>query len=252
MGIIRLAKGIAMLKEVFTSIFDHLIKARCIICLIEYDSKRQNNIHICPYCSDDLAIGEELTGDLLQSPTIKQDIIKPQFDHLLSLSRYQWPVNQLITQFKYNQNQQAGKTLSHLLAHKIQMHIDLYPHLKPDLIIPVPLAPFKYLFRGFNQSLFIAEVLQRSLNIPLNKSVLTRTRWRKSQASKGRIARLTGNKNDFNVRKKYDFSQINHVAIVDDVITTGSTANQISRTLKNSGVKKVSIWTLAVTPKAGS
>ena len=120
-------------------------------------------------------------------------------------------------------------------------------HLKalnktPDALIAVPLHKNRMIERGFNQSELIAQHLQQQLKIPLLSQRVKRVRDTVNQSS------LHADERRKNIRKAFSYrasSKINSVAIIDDVVTTGATANELAKTLKQAGVKKVEVWAFA-------
>lgn len=122
----------------------------------------------------------------------------------------------------------------------------------PDLIIPVPLHKKKIKDRGFNPSFFlvrewsaIARTLKNELAVaPVADDILLRTRWTKSQTGLGRKERLKNIKNAFSVN---DGSRVSgeKILLIDDVYTTGATANECSKVLMSAGASNVDVLTLA-------
>jgi ComF family protein len=121
-----------------------------------------------------------------------------------------------------------------------------------DLIVPVPLHPKKLRMRGFNPSFLmvkdwvcIAEFLNVRLpDMPVDTNVLARRRWTEPQTGLGRKERLANVKNAFNI---IDRSKITgrKILIVDDVYTTGATANECAKVLLEGGAGHVDVLTLA-------
>jgi ComF family protein len=116
----------------------------------------------------------------------------------------------------------------------------------PDLILPVPLADARFRERGFNQAIEIGKVLERRMRIPLRADIVVRTRNTLEQTGLDHRSRRR------NLRKAFAISQplaVKHIAILDDVITTGSTMNELARTLRRSGATRIEAWAVARTPK---
>jgi ComF family protein len=137
---------------------------------------------------------------------------------------------------------------SHQLSHAKVLGAMLAQHLSQieigsvEAILPVPLHSARLRKRGFNQSLELAHVLRRYVDIPLLKGVQRKINTTAQTLVKGenREANIRG---AFNLDE--GLSLPNHVAIIDDVITTGSTSKELARLLKASGVTKVSVWAVA-------
>ncbi|HIF18607.1 MAG TPA: ComF family protein, partial [Cycloclasticus sp.] len=111
-----------------------------------------------------------------------------------------------------------------------------------DALIAVPLHTQRLKERGFNQSEQIAQHIHKALDIPLLPHALKRNINTASQAS------LSADERRKNIKGAFDYqiqTKFQRVAIIDDVVTTGSTANEIAKTLKKSGIKQVDIWAFA-------
>ena len=111
----------------------------------------------------------------------------------------------------------------------------------PDQLIPVPLHPTRIRERGFNQATELARPIAKRLNIPLNLSVVQRRVATPPQSDLTRQERLKNIRNVFNVVKPVD----GHVVIIDDVMTTGSTVEELAKTLLRAGAEQVDVWVCA-------
>jgi ComF family protein len=113
----------------------------------------------------------------------------------------------------------------------------------PDALIPVPLHKLRLLKRGFNQAYELGAYASRLLNIPLLTSGLGRLRNTKAQSG------LTRKQRRRNVRGAFYWhgpgKPGRHVALIDDVMTTGTTVNECARVLKKAGAKQVDVWVAA-------
>jgi len=148
---------------------------------------------------------------------------------------YSGSTRKLIHDFKYLEHiHHANALLTHL--------IQFYQQRTVEVLLPVPLHRSRLLERGFNQSEEIARILSDRLNIPLDRTSLIRIKATEPQSG------LSLNQRRKNILKAFRFDAHNNyasVAIVDDIITTGSTLSEITRLLKRSGVKHVEVWSLA-------
>lgn len=171
----------------------------------------------------------QLCGSCLQHP--------PAFDATLAAFPYQLPIDSLIQGLKFRQQLSSGRVLATLLADFLQQH-----NASAECIIPVPLHAKRLRQRGFNQALELARPVARRLGIPIDNRLCQRRHNTETQSS------LPVNKRRQNVRNAFIVTQpcdYRHVAIVDDVMTSGHTANALATTLKQHGVEKVSVWTCA-------
>jgi ComF family protein len=141
----------------------------------------------------------------------------------------------LIHDLKFNEQiHLANALITHLFQY--------YQNRCVEVLIPVPLHYIRLLERGFNQSEEIARILSDRLNIPLDTKSLTRVRMTEPQSG------LSINKRRQNLLKAFRFEPqkcYRSVAIVDDIITTGSTLTEISKVLSRSGVTHIEVWSLA-------
>lgn len=115
----------------------------------------------------------------------------------------------------------------------------------PEILIPLPLHKWRLFFRGFNQAELLTKHLAKSLSIPVDYDALTRIKATKAQSNLGKLARKQNVKGAFEYQAKQPYR---HVAIVDDVITTGATVNQVCELLTQAGVTHISVWCICATP----
>lgn len=162
----------------------------------------------------------------------------PEQDASFSLFRYQPPIDRLIADLKYHDK----LTLSRFFAS--QMAEQLKAHTLPQLLIPIPLHSRRLRERGYNQSLELAKQLSQQLHIPVQTNVLTRIRDTQPQASLPFSERRKNMKQAFQINNTYIPS---HVALVDDVLTTGHTVDAAAKLLRQAGVNKIEVWTIART-----
>ncbi|MGH1470826.1 MAG: ComF family protein [Cellvibrionaceae bacterium] len=187
----------------------------------------------------DLNESADICGNCLKSP--------PSYHRCIPAFIYDTPIDNLISKFKNHRDLTAGHALSAFLWDQISKHTDHSEY--PDIITPVPLHWRRQLTRSFNQSAFIAQQLSRLSGIPLCSSTKRKICTPKQQQLT-RSQRLCNLKNTFQV----DSTKVKdkHLAIVDDVVTTGATADSLSTALKKAGAKRVDVWCISRTPKRGS
>lgn len=139
---------------------------------------------------------------------------------------------------KYHRQLTVADLFGSLLANKIQ-HNDA---ALPELIIPIPLHPQRLQQRGYNQAIEISRPLSKRLNIPLDIKCAKRQRNTTPQFD------LPPEQRNKNLRNAFEIIhpiQAKHVAVVDDVMTTGSTVSSFSQALLDAGVTRVDIWACA-------
>ena len=182
----------------------------------------------CPQCA--LPSPEaHLCGHCLRSP--------PAFDLTYGLFSYEYPVDAMLQRYKYQHRLSMAARFAELMAIKIKCNTI------PDLLIPMPLHPLRLRERGFNQSLEIAKQLNRHLHIEVDISC-QRVKAAPPQASLPLKARVKNMKNAFACKRRYDGLRI---ALIDDVMTTGASMNELAKTLKAAGAEHVECWVIART-----
>jgi ComF family protein len=157
---------------------------------------------------------------------------------------YVSPLREAIGLLKYERKYGLADSLSRLLT------AVLPPTLDVDLIMPVPLHPFRLRAREFNQSLLLAESVGRRLSIPVSYTNLIRTRDTAAQTSFTRSTRLTNLRRAFSLRRP-ERVQGKRVLLVDDVFTTGTTLNECAKALRRAGATEVYALALARTVDPG-
>ena len=171
-----------------------------------------------------------LCGQCLRKP--------PAFDTALSLFPYQAPISLLIQGLKFHNRLAHARLLGGLLAAAVRER----NLAVPDCLLPVPLSNRRLRQRGFNQSMELARPLAHSLQIPVATKLLRRVRDTTPQVT------LTYRQRRSNIRAAFALScdsAPGHIAIIDDIITTGSTCDEIARVLKNAGAQRVDVWSIA-------
>ncbi len=143
----------------------------------------------------------------------------------------------MIQQYKYQNALHLSHTLANLLQEKI-MDADI------DTIIPMPLHPSRLKERGFNQSLEIAKVIAKQRNITLDSTSCSRIKNTPPQSSLAPKERIKNMKGAFDCHAT--FTDL-HIALIDDVMTTGASLNALAKTLKAAGARKISCYVIART-----
>lgn len=204
----------------------------CANCLTELP----HNQHACHRCalplSPDQAI-ETPCGTCQRHP--------PPFARAHIAFRYTDPIPALVAGAKFRGRIPLIRVLGACL---VQMLIQENA-MRPELIVPVPLHPSRLRARGYNQALEIARGPARTLGIEIDAGCCQRVRATAPQMGLERRARLRNMRGAFRVTKPL---AARHIAIVDDVVTTGETAAELARTLRRSGVERVDLWAIARTP----
>ena len=217
------------------------INSACVLC---GDSTDQS-ISLCRPCRNDLPVikrscsscgiplsmetEQHLCGQCLQS--------RPVVDYTHSLFYYESPVDQLIAKMKFAGDLSSAAILGDLLLESVKNIKQM-----PEVLIPVPLHHGRLVKRGFNQSLEISRVLAKVLHLPVDARLVQRVKPTRAQQTLNLKQRKKNIKGCFEVQKNHNYR---HVVIIDDVVTTGSTVNELANILKASGVQKVAVWSVA-------
>ena len=195
-----------------------------------------SNRNACERCSEPLPSDVEgLCVECIQHP--------PLFDRCVAPLRFDYPVNLIVHAFKFKGELGYINPISDLLWEYIQRS---YEHDEwPQALIPVPLHPKRFRQRGYNQAELIAKRLSSLSAIPMLDGAVRRTRYLRPQQGLPKSGRYK------NIRRSFIANEglsLQHVVLVDDVVTTGATVTEITRVLKQAGVQRVDIWCLARTP----
>jgi ComF family protein len=174
----------------------------------------------------------------------------PAFARVEAPWRYAFPVDSLITRFKHQAQWPFGRLLGELLAEHLQHAYDEgLP--RPQTLLAVPLARRRERQRGFNQARMLADWLSRALQIPAPDDWLSRPLDTPAQQGLDAATRKRNLRQAFVVNANERVAGL-HLALVDDVLTTGATANTLARLLLRAGAARVDVYCLARTPPPGS
>ena len=208
-------------------------QAICVACLADLPWYPQTS---CPQCG--LASNGMVCGSCLNS--------QPDFDATKAVFLYAYPVDAMMLRYKYGNMLNLGDTFGVFLAEKFAL--GALNHNDVDLIIPMPMHPQRLKERGFNQALEIAKVLCKNHKEKLDYKFVTRQILSPPQASLPLKERVKNIKGAFKVNvDKLDKLQGKRIAIIDDVMKTGASLNELAKTLKKAGASHVECWVVAWT-----
>lgn len=165
--------------------------------------------------------------------------LRPVFEVLVIALRYRWPVREVVIAGKYRGDFRALSLLSTALAEAVLAA----GHPLPDVLIPVPLHWARGLLRGYNQAGEIARLTGKALGIPVQLHELKRTRVTKPQARLDRHQRADNVVGAFAARTSL---RGRVVGLVDDVMTTGCTAQSALEALRQAGCRASQMWVSAI------
>lgn len=225
----------------FQKLFDAALPDTCVVChqTVQTSAPHRSCPHCwaalpriinpCRHCALPLPLQEPgICGQCQQNPLCKNSCIAALL--------HQGVGRELVHQLKYSHELRAGRTLATAMLEAISLRYANQP--LPQAIIPVPLTYWRQVRRGFNQAAWLSHLLGRELGLP----VLIRHIHRRSgiaQHKKNRAARLRLPDNSFSIGKPIAWQ---HVAVVDDVLTTGATVAGLTNHLRCAGASKVDVW----------
>lgn len=211
-----------MLDKILQLIFPNV----CGIC------GRINKNNLCPKCTVKL------------KKLIKANIIKVKnknFSNLAYLFKYGGIIREKIIKYKFKDQAYLYETFAKIITKnkKICGFIKKY-----DIIIPVPIHKKRFKQRGYNQSELLARKIAKTLEIPMAKDVLIKDINNTPQSKLSKIERKN---NAIGVYKTINIHKIKHkrIILIDDIYTTGSTANECSKMLKQAGASEIAVLTIA-------
>lgn len=227
------------------------INHTCLLC----DEHADTTQPICSHCEAELpwlaghclvcALPLPSTG-LVCGACLKKP---PSFTRVEVPWRYAFPIDSLITRFKHQAKWPMGRLLGALLSHHLQHAFDEgLP--RPDRLLPVPLANKRQRERGFNQAEMLCTWLGKSLSLPTEPLWLRRIIDTPAQQQLDAATRKRNLRNAFALTPACKVNGL-HLALVDDVLTTGATAECLARLLIKAGASRVDVYCLARTPKPG-
>ncbi len=229
----------------FPSAINSLISQDCTLCGVRSQESLCKDCHRdlpfrqatgCPRCSAQSA-DNQICGACLSDP--------PHFDGTTSAFHYAYPLDRLVQAYKFNANLGLLPLFADSIARAIRARRADSANdgaTQPDLVIPLPLAPKRLAERGFNQSALLGEQVSKTLGIRFEARGMLRVRETPPQTGLDREARLKNVRGAFDCAHRLDGK---HVAVVDDVMTTGATLSEAAKALKKAGAAHVSAWVIA-------
>ncbi len=227
----------ARMQRILQQWLCHLMPARCVLCrqpagrhislCRECESSLKTNPTNCESCARPLQ-KSGLCGECQKNP--------PYYDKTLAPLLYKDAVRNLLIELKFHEKLLNAKILAEVFTRLTNNDCH------PDLMIPVPLHSGRLRERGYNQSLEIAREITAIHKIPFARKGCER------RINTARQSELPMQQRKANVRGAFQscrrFDNL-HIAIIDDVMTTGNTVNELSKVLKKSGARRVDVWVIA-------
>jgi len=216
---------------------DHPVHNICTACEAELPWLGAN----CQCCALPLPVPGMICGACQNKP--------PSFSRVEAPWRYAFPVDNLITRFKHQAQWPHGRLLAELLSEHLRHAFDEgLP--RPQALLPVPLARRRQRQRGFNQAQMLADWLCSSLDLPVRHDWLLRHLDTPAQQGLDAATRKRNLRQAFSLKQPAQVAGA-HLALVDDVLTTGATAAMLAQLLRRAGALRVDVYCLARTPRPG-
>lgn len=218
-----------------------MLVPRCLLC----GERGANSRDLCANCSKGLPWNKSAClrcaipipnpgtcGACLQSP--------PPVTETQTAFVYGFPLDRLVPRFKFHHDLAAGRLMADLMAEA------LAGADRPDALVPIPLHATRLRQRGYDQAVELSKALARALDIPLLTHALSRVRDTAPQSELDAPSRRRNMKKAFIAPDPASLPR--HIALIDDVMTTGATLHAAAKTLRKAGVARVDAWVCARVP----
>lgn len=239
-------------RQRLNHLFSGLFPSRCIFCQQTVGQAAGQGLEVCPDCYPmlphnkarcvrcALPLAEDIEAAVLCGRCIRK---LPAFDYAYSPFRYEDEIIALVHQLKFSQKIHFSRSIGDMLW----QHFSLTGE-RPDCLLPVALHKSRMRQRGFNQSIEISRVLAKKLAIPIEHTVVERQRSTAAQTGLSAKQRQKNIRGAFAVVGELRYK---HVLIIDDVMTTGATVNELAKLLKKNNVERVGVLSIARAPVKG-
>jgi ComF family protein len=221
-----------------------LMPTRCLVCLeagadghdlcVDCQKALPWNDKACSRCGLPMPESVASCGRCLKKP--------PPLDRVHAAFDYGFPVDRLLPRFKFHHDLAAGRELAEAMRAVLAEALPVDAADRPQALVAVPLHPRRLRQRGYNQALELAKPLSTTFAIPLLRDALRRIRDIAPQSGLGALARRRNPRGAFTIGAD---ALPSHVALVDDVMTTGATLYECARALRRAGVQRVEAWVVA-------
>ncbi|MDH7603191.1 MAG: ComF family protein [Armatimonadota bacterium] len=233
---------VSFLQRFWEGVLDIVYPPFCLIC------GTPNQEYLCTECTERIIFIEYPFCRRCGGPRVRPAAAYCEctdreywFEQARSVGVYEGVLRDAIHALKYDLRKVMADPLARLM---IRAFPNLYAGLQPDLVIPIPIHSTRLLERGFNQSSELGKRLAQELRIPFNDKLLVKHTNTPDQIGLPEQQRALNVRGAFAVTRTKDVLG-NKILLVDDVFTTGATANEAARTLRQAGASSVYIYTVA-------
>ncbi len=161
----------------------------------------------------------------------------PLYTNVQAVFSYIYPIDKLISVAKFKENLAILDLLGNLMVKYLQFEP------RPDVMIPIPLHPKRLRQRGYNQSVELAKCIRKYTGIPLDYNSCQRIKNTRPQVGLSVSQRKINIQNVFKIEKIA--SNWKHIVLIDDVMTTGSTVEALTKEYLQVGIQRVDVWCCA-------
>jgi ComF family protein len=202
---------------------------------------------LCPECEADLPrLGNTCVRCAIPLPVAAETCARcarkpPAFDRCRAPFLYQFPIDAMIRRYKFHQALELGQILGERLTTFLVRDLAELPE-RIDALVPVPLHVSRLRERGYNQAAELTRIIAGVLHMPVRHDLCARTRPTAPQAQLSATERVKNLRGAF--AASGDVAGL-RLAIVDDVVTSGETANALAKTLRRAGASYIEVWALA-------
>lgn len=234
-----------MIKNYCSNLINYIFPPRCFFC----KENVKDSLGLCVNCWPKLNFITEPYCKICSYPFEIDNMgyklcnrcrkIEHSYSNIFSLLKFDNFSKKLIYNFKYHDQTNLAKFFAYLLYNKYKKNIKQH-----DILIPTPMHKIKKLYRLYNQADLLATELSKISKIKIEHSLIKKNKFTKSQTSLNKAQRSLNIAGSFSFNDQY--KNIKSCLIVDDVFTTGATVEEISKLLKQNGVSKISVITVAV------
>ena len=188
---------------------------------------------LCAKCGQPIDSGEHCyTCRKLKAP--------PKCSFIRSCFIFNEPMRSVVHEYKYNDKPYLAKTLGLWMRNTLKINSEFKDF---HFLIAVPLAKKRLASRGYNQSELLADIIAKDKDFAVIQNAISRIKNTPSQTTLNKEERKTNISGAFNVLKP-EFIKGKNIILIDDVVTTGSTLQELAKTLKEAGAKKIAAFTL--------
>lgn len=246
-------KIVGFFSTIISSFLNFIFPPQCVVCDKVYKKTRfGEEIYICKDCMKKIYFTDNFSSTCKKCSRPIDDglicigcqIVRHDFDVAFSCTLYKTEMRKSLLSYKFSDQHHKYRTYARILADKINT-ISPFPDF--DVVVSVPLSKKRLKKRGFDHLLPIARHISKETKKPYIKNSIIKIKDTPPQSTLTFEERRASVKGAFKVNDKIDFHD-KSVLLIDDIYTTGSTVDEISKILKKKGAKHVTVLTLCITP----